>query len=214
MDLERKRIFTNVLRGDQVRRDVMRTAINFGDHFIPFVNSTEKALREDLEERVFMGLTEIALESMTSSREKKSELQEQRALLRTKLRSLQSSNLGLESFAKPQTGTKKLSEIQAKLSDIEAKLAKLSVRTSALEDNLAHLQAVLRNPQDHISIEPRSLKITRMGLEPDPKSSQDKVDEISYMEVSYRDVTVVGTLTRYARTDLLPERRIEDIRVL
>ena len=72
----------------------------------------------------------------------------------------------------------------------------------------------MSHPQEHIAIEPRSVEITRMGFKPDPRSTQDRVDTVNYMEVQYMGQTFVGGLTRFARDDLLPERRLRDARVL
>jgi hypothetical protein len=99
--ISEKTVFVPQLRGDAIHKEVRRTAFNFTDHMIVAPAATEQALRLEVKERAYMNLVERSLGRLVAIKVRKGELEKQRALLRSKLRTLESRQLGMEPFARP-----------------------------------------------------------------------------------------------------------------
>ena len=214
MTLTEKRVLANRMRGDTVQRHALRTAMNFGAHRIVLPNADEKSLREDLQERVFVRLIELALEQIGSSLERKGELKELRAALKTKLSALRSMGAGLEPLSGDTGETEGgISEIERRLADVDREISRTEVGGKTLEDHLGVLEHVLGHPEEFIRLESRIARVTRGGFKAEPGAS-DQGDEIAYLSFIADVGEIAAALVRFPRDALLPEKNIANARVL
>lgn len=214
MRLEEKRVLAQQMSGDTVQREVLRTAMNFGDHRIVLPNRDEKGVRNDLQERVFVGLIESALEQFGESIERKEHLKELRALLKTKLASLHAVGAGLESLSDAESGSGvAIEEVQNKLRAVEEEIKRRSLGSNTLADYLAQLDYVLGHPGDFVRLEPRSARITRMGFKTDPEATEPG-DDVSYLVLVLKSEEIVATLVKFPRDALLAEKTWSNVNIL
>jgi hypothetical protein len=211
MQLDEKRTLTSELRGDTVQREVLGTAMNFGKHYVGLVAADEKSLRRDIEERAFVRLIECALERMTAERERKSELEEQRALLKTKLQFIKARGLGMQPLLEPSDDSApNFAHIEKTLEEVESKLRQAVPPTATLEHQIELMNDVMSHPKDYLSLGRKSAHITRMGMKADPGST-DPGDKIDYTEFTLGGKTWVGELVCYPVEAMLPPRKLGDL---
>jgi len=174
MRRQEKRILGMALSGDIVRRDVARTAVNFSGHRLGIVCAESEAeLRSKLKWRGIHSLAVTALENITRLKTRTAELEEQRALLKMKLRDLQAQHRGLDALAGDTT--EDLQEQQAleqRLGDTGNKLQEARTGVATLVDYLNQVCQVLNHPSRHLRVRRNSVTVDRMGIKVDGMSHE------------------------------------------
>jgi hypothetical protein len=153
------------LEGDVVRRDVPQTTISFSDHRARMFGASEMQLREEIERRIVDQLSLSAVVNATDDHSRREVLEQERALLRMRLRLLQRQGAGVSGLGlrvNPELG--EAARIQMDLAMNEANLNSLSVGRESLDYQLERLCDVLSNPEQHFSVSTRQLRIDRMNV--------------------------------------------------
>lgn len=193
------------LSGDQVQMDVMRTAVNFSHKQIVLPSNSIDALHRELAERAFMSLTEIALRRLTSIKQKKTDLDKQRALLKDKLKHLQKRQLGLQPLVSADATLDSVEEVEQRLEETERAFQATSASLSTLDNYLEQVAAVLAEPEAHIRIKPTSSRVTPMGFKA-INDREDGTNEVFYTEIELADSTsFVGRFVTFPWREMFPE---------
>ena len=204
MEIAKKTVFVPSLQGELIQREVARTAVNFSEHRYVDPCHSEQSLRRKIKERVFMTLVQCALEELSQIQQQKTELQQQRSIMRAKLAQIKSHALGLESFTHPvEHESLDYEKLEAKLTETEEKLKKISASIATLDEYLEIINGVMANPKDYVKVENTSVRITRMNLIA-ATTDEDSGDEIIYTRFeSSVGKKAVGRLIKYPRMQLL-----------
>ena len=181
--ISQKTVLVPELRGDMIQREVQRTAFNFTNHAIVAPAATEEALRLEVKERAYMNLVERALARLVAVKHQRGDLEKQRALLRSKLRTLTSGGLGLQPFAAstPEESGDAAS-LEARLDEIEAELGHAGARTETLDRHLSQVIEVMNTPEQQLRVTQASIRVTQMGYVVTDETD-DEYDEVDYTKV-------------------------------
>jgi hypothetical protein len=172
MHLAEKRGLGAALEGDVVRRDVPQTTISFTDHRARIFGASETRLREEIERRIVDQLSLSALLNAADDQSRREVLEQERALLKMRLRLLQRQGAGVSGLGmrvNPEMG--ELARIQMDLAVNEANLNSLAAGPESLDYQLQRLCDVLSNPEQHFSVSTRQLRIDRMNVVVDERST-------------------------------------------
>jgi len=211
MTLAKKNVFVPVVKGEIVQQDVARTAVNFSGHRFVDPSDNELSLRRKIKERVFMTLVQCALAKLIRIKGQKQELENQRILLRAKLRNLKHQALGLEPLTDTITEENISHEkLVAKLAEIERTLKETAASIETLDQYLEIISAVMADPKKHIKVENTAIRLTRMNFAASP-NDEDPGEEIIYTDFETSEArNIAGRLIKYPRTELLSEETLKD----
>jgi len=174
MHRREKRILGMALSGDTVRRDVARTAVNFSGHQLGVVCSESEAeLRSKLKWRGIHSLAVTALENITRLKTRTADLEEQRALLKMKLRDVQAQHRGLDSVAGVASAdSQEQQALEQRLKDTGEKLQEGRAGVATLVDYLDQVCQVLNHPSRYLRVRRNSVTVDRMGIKLDGMSHE------------------------------------------
>jgi hypothetical protein len=202
------------LEGETMRRDVIQETVSFSDHQVRVCGRTELELKQEIVRRL---VDQLALEGMTrfaADQERRGALEQERALLKTRLLLLERQGVGMRAALgdTERTATGELERLHQQMADNERELDALGIRSEAQERQLGHLCGVLSEPAAHIYVERRSIRLNKMNVVV-PASSAEAADEIMF-EVARipADPPRVRAfaLVRFARAELLPAASMFD----
>jgi hypothetical protein len=212
MAFKEQRTFGMALHGEMVQRDVAQTTVSFSDHRARLCGRDESRLRRVIGVEVFEYLLAHALSEIGEERVERRELQENRSLIRARLRLLQQHGPGLGSMfgGEPAAPSEQL-RLAAELLENEHQLEAIGGNESLLEAEFDCLQAVLNNPQRYLHFAPQRLRLNTMNVVLDEVTSDRAADvDFALAELSgtppVRRAFVLG---RVARSDLPPPQKID-----
>ncbi|MFM0008165.1 hypothetical protein PQR57_45570 [Paraburkholderia dipogonis] len=200
------------LAGDTVRRDVAQTTVCFDDHRIRICGRTESDLRREIMQRVSDQLSLTGLAKLAKDR--RDVLEHGRALLKMRLVLLQRQGTGMRSVcggAVP-AGWEELARVQAQIEDNSRRLGELSAPMDSLERQLDGVCQVLTEPEKHIYLTRKRIRLDRMNVVQTKDSSQtaDELEfHVAHIPASPPQVRAIA-LIRFARAELLPGRLLLD----
>jgi hypothetical protein len=202
---QEKHVMGMALSGDVVRRDVARTAVNFSQHQLGIVCAkSEDELRSELKWRGIYSLAVTALEHITRLKMRTAELEEQRGLLKVKLRDIQSQHRGLDAvaLATAEDSQEQLA-LEQHLRETGEKLREARTGVATLTDYLDQVCQVLNHPSHYLRVRHNSVTVDRMGIKPDALSHQPGAEVFSAtLSISDKpDLELV--LTTFQRHDLI-----------
>ena len=176
-----KQVFGMALSGDIVRRDVARTSVNFSEHRLGIVRAaSESELRGELKWRGIHFLAVTALENIAHLKAGTTQLEEQRALLKIKLRDMQSQHRGLDALVTdPPADAQEQQTLEQRLEDTGRKLQEARTGVVTLDDYLEQVCSVLNHPSQFLRIKHNSVSVDRMGIKSDAMSHQPGSEVVS-----------------------------------
>lgn len=163
---ERKRLGIAIHEG-MVVRDVAQITLNFTNHRLRLFGHSEHDLRQAVARRMLDELAMVALEQMQQERTMRKDLENSRALLEARRVVFEQRGIGVESFvsgAGHATASSESRGLLQQLEDNEQQLAALGGATDALERQLDYLCEVLMEPDEHISMERRQVRLDSMNV--------------------------------------------------
>lgn len=173
---QEKRIMGMTLDGDIVRRDVARTAVNFSGHRLGVCAASEAELLDKLKWRGIHNLAVAALENITREKTRTAQLEEQRTLLRIKLRDIQAQRRGLDVLAEsPGKDESEWQSLRQHLEDTGRQLEQARTGLATLEDYLTEVGRVFSHPSRHLRVRPGSVQVDRMGIKTEAGQGADVV---------------------------------------
>ena len=206
MAMNEKTVLGMQLQGEQVRKDVRQTHVNFYDHRILLPSPTEDALREALVMRGFRLLVSYALEQITERQNQILLLEQQRHILNARLRAAKARAEGLQGLlAGEEEQRPQVEALEEKLVETERALQDAKTGFDTLEDQVRCISEVLGQPEAHVWITPRTLFLNRMNVKLEDATA-DGAREIRITEVSFgEDLQRMLVLARFPR-ELMLER--------
>jgi len=211
MAFKEQRVFGMALHGEMVQRDVAQKSVSFSDHRARICGRDESRLRRLIGAEVFEYLVAHALSEIGEERSERRELQENRSLIRARLRLLQQHGPGLGSmFGEAPAAKSEQERLAAELLENEKQLEAMGGSDSILEAELECLLEVLDNPQRHLCFEPRQLKVDAMNVVLDG-SAAEPATSISFSVAELHGAPPVSrafVLARVARSELPPPQTI------
>jgi hypothetical protein len=219
MAMVEKNVLGVALHGETLRSDVVRQTVSFGDHRVPMCGIGEAGLREEMVHRL---VDQLGLEGLTrfaADQSRREVLEQERALLRTRLVILERQGVGVRGAFGGQepAGTEELARLRADMLDNERGLEELGVRSEALDRQLGQLCAVLADPAPHLYVKSRQFRLNRMNVVVAPDSGET-ADELSiqvarvptspprlraFAIVRFDRADLVGSSTMYERASKL-----------
>jgi chromosome segregation ATPase len=176
-----KRVLGMALSGDIIRREVARTAVNFSEHRLGIVCAASEAeLRSELQWRGIHFLAVTALENITRLKTGTAQLEEQRALLKMKLRDLQAQRRGLDALVTaPPEDEQQRQALEKHLDETGHKLQEARAGVATLDDYLEQICKVCNHPSRFLRVRHNSVTVDRMGIVPDAMSHQQGAEVVS-----------------------------------
>lgn len=198
MHMEERQKFGTALVGDRVHREVMQTTVSFMKHqlYSPGVDETDarRALKCCIFNSLLVSIRQRLVESRVNHMERKKRL----SILRSQLRKATTEG----------AAEKHQADLQAQIEALEQALIHAAQRPPTLEDHLALVTDVLRNPGQFISASFRHLHLTHMGIKVDPWSKEPAYElDIAEIRIAAREPRVAA-LVRFPRCELLPKMQI------
>lgn len=211
MAFKEQSVFGMALHGDMVQREVAQKSVSFSDHRARICGRDEARLRRLIGAEAFEYLVAHALTEIGEERSERRELQENRLLIRARLRLLQQHGPGLGAiFGDAPAARCEQEKLAAELLENEKQLEAMGDSDSILETELDCLLDVLDNPQRHLRFAAKHLQLDSMNLVLDENAT------VSATSVSFSVAELNGTppisrafaLTRVARSELPPPQTI------
>lgn len=207
MAFKEQRVFGMALHGDMVQRDVAQLSVSFSDHRARICGRDESRLRRLIGAEVFEYLVAHALSEIGEERNERRELQENRSLIRARLRLLQQHGPGLGSlFGEGPAAKCEQERLAAELTENEKQLEAMGGSDSILEAELECLLEVLNNPQRHLSITPRQLCLDAMNVVLDD-AARDNATKVCFSVAELHGTPPISrafVLARVPRSELPP----------
>jgi len=195
-----KTIFTSVMQGEIIRRDVPQTAVDFTEHRVVAPAPTEAGNRRALREGGLRLLGLRALEHLTNLKSQKEDLAEEKRIVGIKLKILQAHDCSLEGLLESdRDSAAKAHRVREMLAEIDQELDTVTAVLGTPEDALNHLLSFLNNPEYVLTIQPLSLRLNWMGVKVD-ENAEDPGTEIDLAELEIKDrrkrVALLVTINR------------------
>lgn len=170
-----KNILGNDLVGDQVHRDVAQVAVNFSGHRLVEPATYEAGTRRQLKRRAFDHLLTLALTRIAEARGSRTDLSRQRALLRSKLKTLEQSGW---SFETQQDERPDPDALNAELQATESELESLGADSGALQTNLDIVTDVLGHAEQQLWGGELVMHLDRMNIQRDAQAASAQQIEL------------------------------------
>lgn len=211
MAFKEQRVFGMALQGEMVQRDVAQMSAIFSDHRARICGRDETRLRRLIGAEVFEYLVSHALAEIGEERNERRELQENRSLIRARLRLLQQHGPGLGSlFGEAPAAKSEQERLAAELMENERQLEAMGGSDSILETELESLMAVLNDPQNHLRFEQKRLRLDSMNTVLDERDA-DQAGTVDFSIAELHGTPPISrafVLARVARSELPPPQTI------
>jgi len=148
------RVLAQALQGEMVQREVARTSVSFSEHRVSAPRATAADLRADLERRALDFIAErvaVRLESLDTGRKA---LEQERDVLKARLRLAGREGHGLESGADGAA-------LEASLKKCETRLAALA---GSLADRVSIVAQALAAPEKELALAVHRLRLDQMNF--------------------------------------------------
>ena len=168
---EKTRLGTT-LQDDRIQRDVQQVYINFLNHnFLGPSMSFQEAV-SNVKTRAFDFLIEIALERIVAERTRYAELEKQKLLLKSKLRTMRAGSLGLEGMLRPENSEAgHLGSLEAEIAAVDDELNQMGASHEVLERNLQIVKDTFSQPEQLLATRTIELELDNMNIKPDAQNS-------------------------------------------
>lgn len=168
MKYDEQRALGVSLHGDMVQRDVVQTRVGFSNHEVRICGRDESEVRHLLGVQAYEYLLAQALSEIGEERSERRELEDNRALIKARLRMLQQQGPGLGSvFGRSPERSEDENKPRAQLEENERELEAIENQRPALDSELELLRAVLMRPERYIRFEAKRLRLNTMNVRVD-----------------------------------------------
>ncbi|WP_321937831.1 hypothetical protein [Paraburkholderia sp. J8-2] len=200
--------------GEMVRTDAVRTTVSFTDHQIRICGCTDSGLRREIVLRMLEQLVLEGLSRITASAAQRDALEQERALLKTRLQLLERQGVGMGQVVGGAASADPAERVRLKtqIEENAQHLAKLGLRSEALQQELEQISEVLDDPAAHMDVTIRRVRLDAMNVVVDETSSAPAhvldlpVARVPALPGKFRGFDLI----RFARRDLLPVPRMAD----
>lgn len=218
MAMTERRVLGAKQEGVDVRSDVMRTTVSFGDYQVRVCGPTEALLRREIVRRVLDQLALEGLSHVEADAARRDALQQERALLKARMQLLERGGVGMShmvgSGAVPDLAER--AKIQLEMDENERSLARLGLKTDALQRELDVICEVLSDPASHLDVMTKRVRLNAMNIvleDNDPAQGQQIEFRLARFPAGLPAAPGdwrAFALVRFARADLLPPASLRD----
>ncbi|GAB6851857.1 hypothetical protein [Paraburkholderia kururiensis] len=194
--------------GLEVRSDVMRTTVSFGDYQVRVCGLTETLLRREIVRRVLDQLALEGLSHVEADTARRDALQQERALLKARMQLLERGGVGMRQVMGSGTAPDlaERAKIQSLMDENERSLADLGLQTDALQRELQLICDVLADPASHLDVTRKRLRLNAMNVvleDNDPAKGEEIEFRLARLPADPGTWRAFA-LVRFSRADLLP----------
>ena len=205
MSVETRKVLGAALVGEQVRSEVERTQVNFGDHRIRIVAAGAEQMRQAAGVRIFNELLLGVTRELAKADERRKELNIERSMLQARLRMLEHNERALsEEFGgKGDDDADPLAEraeMQRRLDELNAAMAAYGGGTEGLDRQLEIVRDALLSARELVRIETRTLRVDAMNTV--LEDAQSAGETIGFVHVQAPRITRAFAAVRVQRADV------------
>ena len=209
MLLVERKVLGVALVGSELRRDVPQTTVSFTDYRARICGASETELRQDVERRVVDQLALTGIGIAAHGQSQREMLEQERALLRARLRMLESQGAGLTALGgKEPVDASQYDRLHTDLAINEQALKVLATGSEVLDYQLERMREVLASPQEHFSVTPKRLRLNRMNVvveENDPQPAETLDLQVARVPLPDAPAELrTFSFVRFPRSGLLP----------
>jgi hypothetical protein len=154
MTRKQTRVLAQALQGEMVQREVPRTSVSFTEHRVSVPCATVEDLRKDLARRALDFIAERVAARLESLDADRKALEQERDVLKARLRLAGREGHGLESGADDAA-------LKASLKKCEARLAELA---GGLGDRVSVVAGTLAAPEKELQLAVQTLRLDQMNF--------------------------------------------------
>jgi hypothetical protein len=208
MEMTERSVFGVEQQDGRTRADVQQTTISFSDHRVRICGRSEADLHEEIVRRLVDQLALEALEQIASDQSRRDALEQERALLKTRLQLLQRQGAGMHaviSGAAPADYAE-VARLQRAIEDNERNLAELGFKTEAIERQFDAVQHIYADPAAYAYVTVKQLRLDRMNVVVDADATRPAADielRIARIPASPSEMRAFA-IVRFKRADLPP----------
>ncbi len=203
-------VFGMSLQGDVVQREVAQAVVGFSEHQVRICGHEKSEVLRLLGTQAYEYLVAQALSEIGEERSERRDLEEKRALIRSRLRLLRQHGPGLGSvFGSAPAAQGEELALEAELLANERQVEAMGSPQSTMEGELESLREVLEHPERYVRVEKKTMRLNTMNVVVDEKSN-DVASDIAFSLAQLMGVPKIQrafVLARFARADL-PEFRM------
>ena len=207
MGYSEQNVYGVSLVGEVVQRDVAQKVLSFSDHQARICGHSDVEIRRLLGTQSFEYLVAQALSEIGDERSERRELEDNRALIRARLRLFQQQGPGLGSVFRsaPDTSGEQL-KLEAQLQENERQMEAIGSPRSALDKELECLCDVLGHPERYLCMKQKKPCLNTMNVvldEPQDKASSEVAFSLAEL-MGIPKLQRAFVLARLARDEFLP----------
>jgi len=214
MEMTERHILGVRQEGDTMRRDVPQTTVSFSDHQVRMCGRDDAELRNGIVARL---LDQLALEGLArtaADKSRRSALEKERALLKTRLQLLERQGRGIRGLIGGDVAQElaELERLAAQVEENAQNLAGLGLREEALDRELEYVRTVFAHPERHLTVSTLRLRLNRMNVVLEGEDAQEG-EELAFRIASVPTMPPrirAFSLIRFARAGMLPLRNMFD----
>jgi hypothetical protein len=217
MTLSERRTLGVARKGDVMRSDVAQTTVSFSDHQIRICAASDQQLRRDIVYRMVEQLAIEGLARNAAAGTRRDALEQERALLATRVRLLERRGTGMRSMVGDEpVDSAEMNRVRAQLEENDAELKRIGSRTDALERQLEGMCGVFVQAARRILVKPKRLHVSRMNVVLGAHGAYDEEDLEEGHLLDLKSTLVPGdpprervfALVRVARLDVPSPRNM------
>ena len=179
MEFNEQKIMGMSLRGEVVQRDLMQTFAAFSDHQARICGQDDAEVRRLLGAQIYEYIVAQAISEIGEDRSERGELQDNRTLIRARLRLLQNQGPGLGSvFGAAPSSCEEQCKLEALLLENERQLEAIGSPQSVLESEMECLCEVLGHPERYVRVELKQLRLSAMNIVVDNSSNEVAAESV------------------------------------
>lgn len=209
MNMAERHVLGVALEGEVMRREVPQTTVSFSDHQVRMCGCSDADLRAEIVQRLLDQLALEGLARVAADKRRRDNLEQERALLKTRVRLLERQGTGIRMVFGGEvavTGSDERARVEAEIAENEQNLKSLGLPENKLDRELDRVRDVFAEPQRHIYLSRKRLRLNRMNIVMEGKQMHDGE------ELEFHIARIPGkpprsrtfSLVRFARADLLP----------
>jgi hypothetical protein len=208
MAIDERHIFGVGQHGETTHTDIAQTTLNFSDHQVRVCGESEAGLRREIVLRIVDQLVLEGLGKIEADTARQSELERERALLKTRLMILERQGAGVRSLLGSDASSNyaEVARLQAHIEENDRALAQLGLKTEALERHLDVICGVLAAPDAHFYVLKSTYRLDRMNVvveEGESRPAHEIEFRLARLPASPNAIRVFSTV-RFRRADFAP----------
>jgi hypothetical protein len=206
MQRKERTVFAPRLEGEVLKQDVQQTTVSFSGHRLLAAAPDMAQARLEVGQRIMQRLAQLVLSRIMNIDQQVQDLSLQKAKLATRLRMLRSARDGMAPLVEQGlTIQQQIRDVEREFNETTEGYAEARGNLITLDGYIEQMNAVLAQPEQHLSLAHVPLRVSRMGVKADAGQVAD-VDELDLTELSIGDgLQATIAFVRIPRSELPPK---------